>query len=169
MKIEATEEDGTIITTDYYRKGNLQVVFLERDVKGEISKVSMYNNGERTDTFTETKDSKVAHLNSGMIIAVNIYNQLETDNKWQTLLGSMLAKVKSVTYNEKECYIVEGFLSSMTLNFEGEKVYIEKDTGLLVKNIGSFINTERQYKFGSIEDEIFIEPNIGQYTLYEEL
>ena len=34
------------------------------------------------DTFTDTQDTKTAKLNSGELMTVNIYNYLETDNKW---------------------------------------------------------------------------------------
>lgn len=163
----ATEENGTIVTMEYYKKDNKQVVFLERNLNGEINKVSMYDNGERTDTFTETKDSKIAQLNSGTIMSVNIYNYLETDNNWQTFLGSISAKVKSINYNGKECYIIKGFLSSTSLTFEGAETYIEKDTGLYVKTAEGGITTEREYKFDNVEDTIFIEPDISEYTLKE--
>ncbi len=163
----ATENNGTVITMEYYKKDNKQVVFLERNLNGEINKISMYDNGEKTDTYAETKDSKIAQLDSGTIISINIYNQLETDNNWQTFLGSIFTKIKSTNYNGKECYIVKGFLSSNSLNFENAETYIEKDTGLFVKNISEDITTEREYEFDNVEDTIFTEPDLSQYTIQE--
>ena len=129
-KSVATESNGTVVTMEYYKKDKKEVVFLERNLNGEISKISMYNNGERTDTFWDNKESKTAQLDSGTIMGVNIYNFTETDNKWQTFLGSIFANVKSTNYNGKECYIIKGFPSSLSLTFEGAETYIEKDTGL---------------------------------------
>lgn len=165
IKSVATEENGTMITMEYYKKDDKQAVFLERNLNGEISKISMYHNGERTDTFWDNKENKTVQLDSGTIIEVNIYNHLETENHWQTFLGSLFAKVKSTNYNGKECYKIKGFLSSSSLTFEGTETYIEKDTGLFVKNIEGTTITEKEYKFDCVEDTIFSEPDISQYTL----
>ena len=160
----ATVKDGTI-TMEYYRKDNNQVVFLERNLNGTINKVAMYNNGEKTDTFTQTPDTKIAQLNSGTIMSIGIYNHLETENNWQTFLGSMFASVKSTNYNGKDCYIIKGFMSSTSLTFEGAETYIEKDTGLFIKDIEGETITEKEYEFDNVDDSIFIEPDISQYTL----
>lgn len=160
----ATVKDGTI-TMEYYRKDNNQVVFLERNLNGTINKVAMYNNGEKTDTFTQTPDTKIAQLNSGTIMSIGIYNHLETENNWQTFLGSMFASVKSTNYNGKDCYIIKGFMSSTSLTFEGAETYIEKDTGLFIKDIEGETITEKEYEFDNVDDSIFVEPDISQYTL----
>lgn len=166
-KSVTTENDGSVVTMEYYKKDNKEVVFLERMANNEVTKISMYSNGERTDVFTETKDSKVAQLNSGTIMSLGIYNHLENDSKWQTILGCISAKIKSVDYNGKECYIVKEFMSSTSLTSEGVETYIDKETGLFVKSIDAGIVNEREYEFNTIDDSIFTEPDISQYTLKE--
>lgn len=166
-KSVANENNGIIITMKYYKKDNKQAVFLERNLNGEITKMSMYNNGERTDLFIETTDSKIAQLNSGTIMSVDIYNQLETENSWQTFLGSIFSSVKSTKYNGKDCYAISNFMSSNSLSYDKQTVYIDKDTGLFVKNEIDKIVTEREYEFNNVEDSIFVEPDISQYTLKE--
>lgn len=166
IKSVANSEDGTTNTKmDYYRKNNKQAIFIERNTNGETIKLSMYDNGERVDTFIETQDSKNAKLNSDDLMTVNIYNYLETDNKWQTFLGSITARIKSTNLNGKECYIVKGFLSSTSLTSEGAEIYIDKETGLFLKTTEVEIITERDYEFDKVEDSIFTEPDISQYTL----
>ena len=166
IKSVANSNDGTTnIKMDYYRKDNKQVIFIERNANGESVKLSMYDNGERVDTFTDTQDTKTAKLNSGELMTVNIYNYLETDNKWQTLLGCITAKIKSTNLNGKECYIVKDFLSSTSLTSEGAETYIDKETGLFLKTTEAEIITERDYEFHNVEDSIFTEPDISQYTL----
>lgn len=167
IKSVVTENNGTIVKMDYYKKDDKQVVFMERMANNEVTKISMYNNGERTDTFTETKDSKIAQLNSGTIMSVGIYNHLENDSKWQTILGCISAKIKSVDYNGKECYIVKEFMSSTSLTFKGAETYIDKETGIFVKSIEAGIVNEREYEFNTVDDSIFTEPDISQYTLKE--
>lgn len=166
IKSVANSNNGTTnIKMDYYRKDNKQVIFIERNANGESVKLSMYDNGERVDTFTDTQDTKTAKLNSGELMTVNIYNYLETDNKWQTLLGCITAKIKSTNLNGKECYIVKDFLSSTSLTSEGAETYIDKETGLFLQTTETEIITERDYEFYNVEDSIFTEPDISQYTL----
>ena len=168
IKSIATEDNGTIITMEYYSKDNKQVVFLERNINGETSKISMYDDGEKTDTFWDNKENKIVQLDSETMIEINIYNRLETDNNWQTFLGSIFASVKFTNYNGKECYIIKGFLSSNLLNFESAEIYVEKDTGLFVKAIEGSTTTEREYEFDNVEDTVFSEPDISQYTVKAE-
>lgn len=166
IKSVSTESNGTILTMNYYKKDSKQVVFMERNINGEITKISMYDNGERIDVFTETKDLKMADLNSGTtIISAGLYNHLETDNNWQTFLGSIFAKVKSVNCEGKECYMIKEFMSSMSLTSEGAEIYIDKDTGLLVKIVEAGIDSKREYEINTVDDSIFIEPDISEYKV----
>ena len=43
--------------------------------------------------------------------------------------------------------------------------YINKQTGLLVKSVINDIIAQREYEFDNIDDSIFIEPDINQYTI----
>ena len=167
IKSIATVKDGTI-TMEYYRKDNNQVVFLERNLNDTINKIAIYNDGEKTDTFTQTPDTKIAQLNSGTMMSINIYNHLETENNWQTFLGSMFASVKSTNYNGKDCYIIKGFMSSTSLTFEGAETYIEKDTGLFIKDVEGETITEKEYEFDNVDDSIFVEPDISQYKIQKD-
>lgn len=165
MKSVANEGNGTIVTMEYYRKDNREVVFLERNINGEKSNIAMYNNGERTDIFTVTTDSKIAQLDSGTILSVNIYNQLETENNWQTFIESLFVKIRKTNCNDRECYEINGSASSMPLISEGEKIFVDKNTGLLTKTVMNDIVSEREYEFNNVQDSIFVEPDISQYTL----
>ena len=79
-----------------------------------------------------------------------------------------MSKVKKVDYNGKECYSINNFLSPYYMyGTENNEVYIEKETGLLLKQTTDDITTEKEYEFNNVEDSIFIEPDISQYTLQE--
>ena len=165
IKSVSTEKDGTIVTTEYYQKDNKQALFLEKNLNGELSKISMYNNGERTDIFWENEENKTAQLDSGTTISMDIYNYLETDNNWQTFLGCLTSRIKSTNYNGKDCYLINGFMSSTSLTSEDAEIYIDKETGLFVKTNESGIVNEREYEFDKVDDSIFEEPDISQYTI----
>ena len=165
MKSVTTSNDGTTVTMDYYKKDNKQVAFLERNLNGEISKISIYNNGERIDRFFNNKEDKIAELDSDMAMTVNLYNGLESESKWQTFLSCISANIKSVNYNGKECYSIKGFMSLTSLNSEDSETIIDKNTGLLVKLTFGEEQSEKEYKFDNVDDSIFTEPDISEYTL----
>lgn len=77
----STQENGTTVTINYYKKGKKQVVFMERNIDGKIFNISTYDNGTRTDTFIETENSKVAQLDSNSLISMKIYNYKESNLK----------------------------------------------------------------------------------------
>ncbi len=155
-KSVTTENDGSIVTMEYYKKDNKEVVFMERNL-----------NGERKDTFYDNKEGKTVQLNTDNLVSVNIYNFMESDNKWQTLFGSIFANIKSANCDGKDCYIIKGFLSSMSLNSTSSETYIEKDTGLYFKTVDGENISKKEYEFDKVDDSIFVEPDIGLYTIKE--
>lgn len=163
----AKENDNTTVTMNYYQKDNKQVVFMERANDGEKIKLSMYNNGDRVDVFTESNEEKSCNLDAGKdSIQVLLVNYLETDNNWQTLLGCILANVKTTTYKDKECYSVNNFIvPGLMYDKDKNEVILEKETGLYLKSTMGTLETEREYEFDKVDDSIFVEPDISQYKL----
>lgn len=160
-------DDSTNVLINYYQDGNKQAVILQRtDSNGEVIKMSQYNNGERCDIFWDTKDSKTAQLNVDNTISVQLTNSLETDNDWQTLLACTFAVIKSTKYNGKDCYSITNYMSPLFMNgTEKNEVYVDKETGIAIKNIMDNQITEKEYNFNTVDEAVFTEPDIGQYTL----
>ena len=168
IKSVAREKDGVIVTINYYAKGSKKVSILEREKNGEINKISMYDNGERTDTFWDNAEAKKAKLNSEPIMMISLYNGLENDNDWFTFIASIYSNIKKTTYNGKEGYVIKNFMSSMSLSSaEKNEILIEKATGLLLKNDTGYSISEREYEFDNVSDTIFEEPDIGLYKLVD--
>lgn len=165
-KSVSTEDDNVVVTMDYYKKDNKEVTFIERKTPNETNKISMYNNGERIDTFYETGNNKIASLNTNAMASFSIYNGLETDSNFQTFYSSILAIIKSERCNGKDCYSIKNYLSPFSLIGQDGTLFIDKDTGLLVKSIeDSDKSLEREYDFNNVNDSIFAEPDISQYTI----
>ncbi len=160
-------DDSTNVLINYYQDGNKQAVILQRtDSNGEVIKMSQYNNGERCDVFWDAKDSKTAQLNAANTINVQLTNSLETDNDWQTLLACTFAVIKSTKYNGKDCYSITNYMSPLFMNgTEKNEVYVDKETGIAIKNIMDNQITEKEYNFNTVDEAVFTEPDIGQYTL----
>ena len=161
--------DESTVTEDYYKKENKQAVFIEKNENGNVIKLLNYNNGERTDFFTETQTEKTAKLDTKSSISAGMFNILQTDNDWQTFLYSSISIVRSAKYNEKECYIIDNYLSPYYLNdydTTTAKYIIDKQTGLILKDESSTI-VEYEYEFDNVDDSIFVEPDISQYKITE--
>ena len=168
IKTITNEESGIIVTVNYYKKDNKQAYFLERNKDNEIIKMFVYSNGEKTHMYTETPEYKTANLNVGNFTGVEIVNSLYNRNTWQTILSSMMANIKTVKLNEKDCYEINNFPSEVLwLGLGKNVIYIEKDTGLMIRNDTDSLIVENMYEFNTVNDEIFIEPDISQYQVYE--
>lgn len=170
IKVTNLTSETSKMTVNYYKKDNKEAVILERNVDENSVKMSFYNNVERRDLFIETNDKKTVQVNTkNQLLGLNITDSLQTDNVWQTILYSSIARIKTENVNGKECYKVSNFYSPYWMY--GEKItefYIEKDTGLLIKTVIDDEIAVREYSFDDVEDSAFVEPDIGLYTVVEE-
>lgn len=170
IKVINSTSETSKMTVNYYKKDNKEAVILERNVDENSVKMSFYNNGERGDLFIETNDKKTVQVNTkNQLLGLNITDSLQTDNLWQTILYSSIARIKTENVNGKECYKVSNFYSPYLMYGENiTEFYIEKDTGLLIKTVIDDEIAVREYSFDDVEDSAFVEPNIGLYTVIEE-
>ena len=169
--IKATMHISENITMNInqYQKNEKQLLVLERIVNDEKIKMSYYNTGSRIDMFLETKDERIAELGKvNEILGVSSITPLQTDNLWQTILYSLPARITTVKVNDYECYSINNFLSPYNLLGKNKTEYdIEKETGLVRKIVLDEQITTREYEFENVDDSIFVEPDISQYTLKE--
>ncbi|MDO5555143.1 MAG: hypothetical protein Q4G09_00370 [Clostridia bacterium] len=160
---------STTTIADYYCKDDKAVMFLNTTTAtGEERKLTNYYKDEKVNTFIESGGDKIALLDSnGLPSKVTIVDIYCGDNLWDLFKIAVSTSIKSVEHNDKECYI-------LSLG-DTEKSYIEKETGLRVKaNEGSTkdengntipVIVEYYYEFGNVNDDIFMEPDISQYTI----
>lgn len=163
-------EDRITTINCYYKEGN-KLTTLEMSEKGEKTyKLSIYDNGEKKDVFTETKEQKMAEIDAedAMNFIMPIYDYFEGGSNMQLICIAIASKVENIEYKGKKCYRVGDFVSSDTLvdiNSNNSEVYIEKDTGLVIRtHFGSSIS-EREYEFNNVQDEVFIEPDLKEYKV----
>ncbi len=171
IKSMSNQEDGIILTLNTYKKENKKLYIIERTKDGKtITKLSTYENGKEKHTFVETPESKKVDLDSNLIMAVNVYDYFEDLSNMQLICTCIGSKVESAEYKGKECYRIGNFHSNVYLSEDTTEVseaYIEKDTGLVLKTNFGTMDSEREYEFGTVKDEIFIEPDISKYELIE--
>ena len=167
------QKNEPTVTVNFYNKKEKQMMSVERkDDNDEITKLTFYYNGERTDLFVESPSEKIANIDSKIsIMPMVVVNPLQTDNKLQTFLYSSISMVTSTNYDGKECFVVDNYLSPYNLTEQDNhttKYIIEKETGLLLKTETGNLIGERTYEFDNVDDSIFVEPDISQYKIQKD-
>ena len=157
--------DRTSSIVNYYTKDGKQVVIRENYANGVTNKVSMYDNGEIIISYYDNVTDKIVKLNIPSKISVNIMSYFEGlfEGTMQKIYMSAMLKIQNTEYNGKSCYIISPLFSNETT-----VEYIEKDTGLCLKAIMYGETVEKEYEFANVDDEVFIEPDISEYTIKEE-
>ena len=166
IKIISKEPNNIEMITNYYKKDNKQATIVKRINNGILdTTVSKYGKSEegKFNTYIERGETKVAIPGDGVSLSVSIYNGVERDSVWNTLFSSMFAYIRSEKVNGKDCYVINNFPSIGTVM----EYYVEKDTGLLIKSIMNDIVSERDFEFNNVDDNVFIEPDISEYTIQE--
>ena len=165
-----SQDNGDSIVMDYYKKGSKETSIIERVSEKNPTKISTYINDESVTTYIDTPSEKYVTPNRNIVLTINIYNWCESDNNWQTFLISAFCNIRTSKYNEKDCYIISNFFSPYFLyeSFDSNLLYVEKDTGLLLKTKVESMVSERSYEFNTVNDSFFVQPNINEYTLKED-
>ena len=171
IKSITKESNGIEMTANFYIKDDRHASIVERNKDGEIAKISTYGQNDKKgfNTYIENIDSKVAMIeHEGVSMRVEIFNGVESDSIWHTFISSFFANIGSKEVNGKDCYVVNNFPSYINLAAVGKnEYYIDKDTGLMIENITNDQISVREYEFNNVDDNIFIEPDINEYTIQE--
>ena len=155
-------------TSEYYCKGENAVMIVETTTNksNETKKLTQYFKGETSNTYFDVGTTKLAVLNSnGVPSKMEIWAIDYNNSFWNLFYLALITPIKTIEYNGKECY----FLDSAELRHS----YIEKETGLVLKAIDGKSESEPssiseyKYNFENVDDSIFIEPDISQYTIQE--
>lgn len=175
--IESISYNGDeLMKIDSYYKDGKSLIVLKSIKENSTNKISMYNNGKVTNTYYETGNNKTAKLNESDVgLRVHIVNYLD-NNLFGHIFASLTANIKTINRNGKECYLINNYWSSEILKGTQDITYIEKETGLIIRqsdgityktSSGTQIEAVRdlKYEFGTVTDEIFIEPDISEYEI----
>ena len=160
-------DNNETITTTYYKKNNKILYIIEKEENGENSKISTYYDGKNKNTFIESENQKVAVINSEINVPDDgIYEYLYTSTVWGKLKLSIFSFIKSSKYNNISCYV---FCSNGD-NGERFEVYLDKSTGLFLKADSDSRTIEQiEYSFDNVNDSVFIEPDVEEYVVKNNL
>lgn len=172
IKSTSNEGNGIVVILNSYQKGDKKLFIIERVENGKTNaKISTYDNGKEKHTFFEAEKTKKASMDSQVIMVMDLYDYFDGQSNMQLICSCISSKVESAEYKGKQCYRIGNFRSGNWLDaaYDTLEVYIEKATGLVLKANFGTINSEREYEFNTVQDEIFVEPDISKYELTDDL
>ena len=151
-------ENDVHLNIDFYKKDDRTLQVLQRQKEDTVT-LRRYGKGKEINTYIETEENKQMYTESNSIFLYdNISNHLEITELYEKLLRSALSIIYSSKVNEKSCYVVIFF---------NTRLYVEKDTGLLVREVMPQQDFNYEYEFNNVEDSIFVEPDISEYQALE--
>lgn len=164
--------DGITTTINSYCKNEKKLTVVERSKDGKVdSKLSTYDDGKRKDMFSESEEIKRVDIGieSEFDIGIRVFDYFEgITNNMQLMCLAIASKVEDIEYNGKKCYRIADCpapsIMQDAINNINE-VYIDKDTGLVIRTHFGNAISEREYEFNNVQDEVFIEPDLKEYEI----
>lgn len=152
-KVEGIFAGAYSISECYYKDGNYMIKKTSYSKDEGEEKIIFYKNGTECLLLTDSKYGKF--MNEDVILTeISVLPSYEAN---EALNMALAYGVEAVTLGEKECYVLKD---------KGSEQYIDKDTGLLVKQINRQNDTitDYEYEFGIVKDEDLQLPDISEYT-----
>lgn len=169
------ENYGLIVMDTYGKDGKVVSMSQAIAIYGQRHKTTLYIKGNRHALYKEGDNGgqyeKTVEIDENYNIGYwgvgNCFlEEPEIEGGTSKLWLSTRVKIGKTMYHEKECYVIENDRFSKDPN-RHIIYYIEKDTGLIVRQIQNNENWDYNYEFGNVDDEIFKEPNIEEYEMIE--
>lgn len=173
MRLRLYEGDKIILYEGYNIKEKyLRTMRSVTEQEEAISKMIVGYDGKNKTTYIESKEGKIAILNSYHTLMAGLESYAYTDNWGQLFIKALTASVKTRECNGKRCY----FITSI-FNIDGG-TYVDKETGLVVRECsGKLTNSDTketvntildyQYEFNTVTQSDLQQPDITQYKIVE--
>lgn len=163
-------EDGFETVVETYKKDQITLQKITKTSYEGTSTMINYSKNGITNTYIEdTNKSKIAILNvENASMSNSIDNWVSTQGLRHTISSSLMCSIKSEKINGIDCYKITNFYPSQSLmsDFENPSFYINKETGLMIKN-NDYGSSYFEYTFDVVTDQDLIEPDINEYTIQE--
>lgn len=143
--------DSVVLTKSYCKDGNL---FSTTETLGhniiEERKITAYSKGDEKIVIIQSGDDKVL-LSNGNVAPINVNTISEFDDIKLRIPLAFTSKITKQNCNGKECYLIE--LS------KDYKIWVEKETGIIIREMDIEYITNRTYTFDVVKDENIIKPD----------
>lgn len=158
--IQSLQNGNVNIIKSYNKDGNYLTTFRTygKDIKDERGLIRYKKDSEEIGII-QSGQEKIAILDGsvlGEVYVVNIFSTL--DNTMQQLQFAVMSRITTDNYGNIECYLIE---------LENCKMWVEKDTGLIIREINGGLVSERFYEFDIVKDEDITKPDISDCKIQE--
>ena len=117
--------------------------------------LTVYSDGTETIGIIETEQEKIALLGNTVVggkVSVNTYASYG-QGFWSKFVFSVSSTISTEQINDKDCYLINSIF--------GLKKWIDKETGLIVREENNGDITDFSYEFGVVEDSDIQKPDIS--------
>ncbi len=154
--------NDTVTLTKTYKKDEnfLSTHRIYSNNISEIRSLTVYNKDNEKIGIIQSGEDKIALLNGNIVIGptgVNTISEYD-DIKFKIPLA-FTAKITTEKCNDKDCYLIE--LS------KDYKIWVEKETGIIIRVMDIEYITNRTYTFDIVKDEDIIKPDISDCKIQE--
>lgn len=158
-KIESYSDGNMNIIETYVKDDKFLTTFNKYSKEDDVIKMVTYKSGDEQFRLLENKDKKVLYHDGIEMLKVQPISYLP-NNFIQTLFMAINTSINKAEFDGKECYI---------LRIDDSEVFVEAETGLMIKKIDNYNNTiDYEYEFGIVEDTDIVKPDTSGYIVNEE-
>ena len=171
---EIFKKDDTIKAILNYKDSDTKVIQV---ASGTTRTVYTESNAESdAEDSADSNTEKKAYVNENETLNTNVIsNAVATDGFWSKLNFSLLSHITTELLEDTEYYVLENKHNSnfmLPVNCDNLKVYIEKETGLIWKEVlifedGTEETTTYEYSFDTVTDDDIQVPDITEYEVQE--
>lgn len=158
--VQSLQSGNVSMLKSYNKDGNHLTIMRTygKDIQDERS-LTVYRKDNEKIGIIQSGEEKIAILDGTVIGEVNVVNIFSTvDNTIQQLQFAAISRITTDNYNNIECYLIE---------LDHWKMWVEKDTGLVIREINGGIVAERFYEFDIVKDEDITKPDISDCKIHE--
>jgi hypothetical protein len=187
LEINSTGESYKVKNTQLYKKDGVSKYIIKtgKEDGTVINDIQLIYPSERRN-YTDKGGIKLLNIysidtNNETVEEDNVLNYADSDSLLEKIKNSIVTKITSENYAEKDCYKLEGKLNSNFVSDENTKkvyAYVVKETGLTIK--AGYIKVDEngeekeysstyEYSFGTVTDEDMEEPDATGYEIIKEI
>ena len=150
--VQSLQGGNVNILKSYNKDGNYLTTMKAygKDIQNERG-LTVYNKDNDKIAVIYSEQNKIALLNESIVGEVNVVNAFSTiDNTIKQLQIAIMSRITTDNCNNIECYLIE---------VDKWKMWVDKDSGLIVREINGGFVTERFYEFDIVKDDDIIKPD----------
>ena len=158
--VQSLQNGNVSIAKSYNKDGNVLTTLKTygKDIQEERGLIKYEKDNEKVAVVYNGQE-KVAIINQPVLATINIVNVYSTFNDFLPRLQfAIMSRITTDNYGNIKCYLIE---------LNNWKMWVEKDTGLVLREVNGGMVSERFYDFDSVKDEDIIKPDISDCKIQE--